>query len=100
MSLILGCLGVAGLDRSAGPFMAARRSAKYGFGMGQSLKVDLSRLVERSPSACQGRGRHASEFRDETDTAHQQNTTYDAARVEWMRLHSEPAEMVDQQRCN
>ena len=36
-----------------------------------------------------------SEFCDKANTSYQQNTAYDATRIEWMRLHSEPAEMVD-----
>ena len=40
------------------------------------------------------------ELRNETDTTYQQNATYDTARVQWVRLHPEPAEMVDKQRGN
>jgi hypothetical protein len=41
------------------------------------------------------RHREVSEFRDEADATNQQDTAYDAARIQWMRLHSEPAEVVD-----
>ncbi len=43
---------------------------------------------------------HPSKFLDKADATHQQNTADNAAGVQRVRLHSEPAKMVDQQRGN
>jgi hypothetical protein len=58
------------------------------------------------PERCSGSNRSSaleiaafpsSKFRNETNATYKQNTANDAVRIEGVRLHSEPAEMVDQQ---
>ena len=91
---------------------ACSRQTSSFFGLLQNLgtALDLSfvrRHKGRNPFDIKGRSRGLfgmlvastlSEFRDEAGTTHQQNTAYDATRVKWVRLHPEPAEMVDEQR--
>jgi hypothetical protein len=38
-----------------------------------------------------------SVFSDQCNSTHQKQTSDDPRRVQWMRLHSEPAEVVDEQ---